>query len=105
LQVAQALIRSPRDGALRGLFHMAGGGDANWADLAKATFLAAEAFGRRPVAVRAIASAQYPTPAPRPANSRLDCSKLARTYAVALPDWRPSLDLCVARALNGDAKG
>lgn len=105
LRVAQALIRSPREMELRGLFHIVGGGDATWADLAKATFRAAEAFGRGPVAVRGVPSAQYPTPARRPVNSRLDCAKLLRTYAIALPDWRHSLDLCVARLLGGEAKG
>ncbi len=41
--------------------------------------------------MNAITTAEYPTPAKRPANSRLDCSKLARVFGVQLPDWQPSL--------------
>ena len=51
--------------------------------------------------VRRIATADYPTPARRPANSRLDNSKLERVYGVALPDWRVSLKSTIARLLDG----
>jgi dTDP-4-dehydrorhamnose reductase len=47
--------------------------------------------GRKLARLVAIPSSEYPTPAARPRNSRLDCSKLARTFAVRLPDWRDSL--------------
>ena len=79
---------------------MTGAGEASWADFAEAIFAAAERRGRNPVRVRRITTADYPTPAKRPANSRLDCGKLARVYGVALPHWRPSLDACVARLLS-----
>jgi dTDP-4-dehydrorhamnose reductase len=52
------------------------------------------------VRVRRIVTADYPTPARRPANSRLDNSKLARTHGIALPHWRASLDVCVDRLLD-----
>jgi len=42
--------------------------------------------------VRNINTADYPTPASRPANSRLDCSLIARVHGITLPDWRTSLD-------------
>ena len=106
LDIADALIKIARrltaDASqdLRGVFHMTGAGEATWADFAEAIFAAAERHGRKPVRVRRIATADYPTPARRPANSRLDCGKLARAYGVALPDWRASLEDCVARLLS-----
>ncbi len=44
----------------------------------------------------------YPTRAKRPANSRLDCTKLAGTFGVTQPDWRDGVKLCVARLLKGE---
>ena len=61
---------------LRGVFHLAGSGEATWADVAEQTFAVAERLGRKPVRVKRIATADYPTPARRPANSRLDTAKL-----------------------------
>jgi dTDP-4-dehydrorhamnose reductase len=42
--------------------------------------------------VKAIATADYPTQAVRPANSRLNCALIERLHGVALPDWRTSLE-------------
>lgn len=86
--------------SLRGVFHLTGAGEASWADVAQATFDAAERLGHRPVRVTRISTAEYPTPAPRPANSRLDTSKLAARYGLSLPPWRQSLENCVARLLQ-----
>jgi len=93
-------LRSDPAPDLRGVFHMTGAGEASWAEFAEAIFAAAEFCGRKPVCVKRITTADYPTLAKRPANSRLDCGKLARLYGVALPYWRPSLDACVARLLS-----
>ena len=90
--------------AAPGIFHMTGSGEASWADLAEAIFAASAAHGGPSAKVRRITTADYPTPAPRPANSRLDCSKLARTYGLSLPDWRPSLAAVVARLIQENAK-
>jgi dTDP-4-dehydrorhamnose reductase len=98
--IAEKLGEQPRDIALYGTFHMTGAGATNWADFAAAVFEEAAARGRRPVAIEPIATAQYPTPAARPANSRLDVAKISQTYGVALPDWRPSVRACVARLLS-----
>jgi dTDP-4-dehydrorhamnose reductase len=68
--------------------------------MAEAVFSAARAQGRRPVRVRRIATADYPTPARRPANSRLDNAKLEASYGIALPQWRQSLDPCVRRLVE-----
>jgi dTDP-4-dehydrorhamnose reductase len=45
-----------------------------------------------PENIRPIATADYPTPAKRPANSRLDTSKLRETFGLRLLDWREGLD-------------
>ena len=76
LDIADALLaiaaRLAEDASpdLRGVFHMTGQGEATWADVAEATFAAAERHGRKPVRVRRIGTLDYPTPAKRPANSR-----------------------------------
>ncbi len=79
-----------------GVFHAAGTGETTWHGLAVATFEEAARHGRRMPTVNAIATADWPTPAARPADSRLDCSKLERTFGVRLPAWRPSLARTVA---------
>lgn len=101
LSVAAGLVARPGDGPLRGVFHAAGGGEASWADLARAVFAVSRAIGGPAAAVRAIGTADYPTPARRPANSRLDCGLLAQRHGVALPPWRDSLGPCVAALLAG----
>jgi dTDP-4-dehydrorhamnose reductase len=91
IQVAANLISDTRP-ELRGVFHMTAPGEASWADFAEAIFAASAARGGPSASVRHIGTADYPTPATRPANSRLDCGKIARVHGVTLPDWRMSLD-------------
>ncbi|OAN55680.1 dTDP-4-dehydrorhamnose reductase [Sphingobium sp. TCM1] len=90
-QVATNLVAdsSPE---LRGVFHMTAQGEGSWADFAEAIFAASAARGGPSATVRRIGTADYPTPATRPANSRLDCGRIARLHGVALPDWHTSLD-------------
>ena len=98
--VARNLVARPGDAGLRGIFHMAAEGEAAWADVAEAIFAERERLGGSPVRVRRIATADYPTPARRPANSRLDCGKLSARHGVRLPKWRDSLTTCVERLLE-----
>ena len=84
-------------------FHMAAAGTATWADFATAIFAASAACGGPSSRVVPIASAEYQTPARRPANSRLDCAKIARVHGVSLPSWQPSLTACVRRILEQGA--
>lgn len=74
-----------------GVFHAAGGGSTTWHGLACAVFEEAARHGARIPQVDPITTAEYPTKAQRPANSRLDCGKLAAVFGVRLPPWRPSL--------------
>ena len=45
-----------------------------------------------PEAINPIATCEYPTPARRPANSRLDCAKLESEFGLQMPDWQPYLE-------------
>jgi dTDP-4-dehydrorhamnose reductase len=89
----------------RGTFHLVGTGEATWAEFAQTALDHAVEFGRSPVRVRGITTQEYPTPARRPMNSRLDTSKLSQTFGVKLPDWRESVRACVGRLLNEADKG
>lgn len=97
LDIAQALLvaagrlRESSDPALRGVFHMAATGEASWAEFAEEIFRLSEGYDRTSVRVRPITTAEYPTLARRPANSRLSTGKLERAYGLKLPEWRVSL--------------
>jgi dTDP-4-dehydrorhamnose reductase len=100
LAIAGTLEQRPHDAALYGVFHMTGSGETHWAEFAEVVFAEAFKYGRLPVKVAPIATAEYPTPAARPANSRLDIGKIARVYGVKPPHWRRSVEDCVRRILN-----
>lgn len=96
LMVSENLVES--DGALlRGIFHMTASGEASWADFARGIFAASAAQGGPSARVKSIATADYPTQAIRPANSRLNCDLIERLHGVAMPDWQASLEAMVTR--------
>ena len=74
-----------------GVFHAAGTGATSWHGLATAVFEEAAPFGHPVPRVDAITTADWPTPAQRPQDSRLDCDRLEAVFGVRLPDWRTSL--------------
>ena len=86
----------------RGIFHMTASGEASWADFASAIFRASAALDGPVAKVRPVSTAEYPTRARRPANSRLDTSRLAAVHSVRLPDWQSSLPAVVQRVMVGD---
>ena len=103
LSVAASLLDSDA-ASLRGTFHMTGTGAASWADFATEIFAASARHGGRSAIVGRIPSSAFPTPVRRPANSRLDCGKLERTYGIRLGDWRKAAAETVARLCRaGDA--
>ena len=82
-------------GRVSGVYHAGGSGETTWFGFASA---AVEALKRREPAanlarVEAISTADYPTPARRPANSRLNCAKLERVFGWRMMDWRESLEV------------
>lgn len=100
LGIASRLLTDGEDRAPGGIYHVAGSGETTWHGLAVEVFRCSAALGGPAAAVRPITTADYPTPAARPANSVLDCSKLARDYAIALPDWRLGVEECVRRLIG-----
>jgi dTDP-4-dehydrorhamnose reductase len=92
LAIARLIETDGWDDARSGVFHAAGTGETTWHGLAKAVFENASRHGAKtPSSVAAITTAEYPTPARRPANSRLDCTRLAQVFGLRLPDWQDSL--------------
>jgi len=85
---------------LRGVFHLAGSGETNWAEFARNILSILEEKTGRRVTVRDIATADYPTAAKRPANSRLCCDKLKRLYGVSMPEWQVSTRAIVTKLLE-----
>jgi dTDP-4-dehydrorhamnose reductase len=100
ISVGSNLLARPDETDLRGIFHMTGSGFATWADFATEIFQQSARFGGPAARVRPITTADYPTPAKRPTNSRIDGSKLARIHGVTLPVWQTSLELCVRRLIE-----
>lgn len=84
LTMARLLRSNP---ALSGTYHFSGAPDTTWSDFARVIF---DLAGRK-VEVVDIATADYPTAAQRPLNSRLDCTTTTATFGVARPDWRAGL--------------
>jgi dTDP-4-dehydrorhamnose reductase len=84
------------DASLQGLFHLAGADDTVWADLAERVFEETKRqTGRRPVLER-ITTPDYPTPAKRPQNSRLEIAKLKAAADWTPRPWRETVDSCIA---------
>lgn len=95
LHVASRLAAAPR---LSGTYHFSADGATTWHGFAECIVAAAAPItGRRP-GVTPIATADYPTPAKRPANSRLDCSLFAQTFGLKPRPWREAVQ-ATTRAL------
>jgi dTDP-4-dehydrorhamnose reductase len=84
-----------------GIFHYAGAPAVSWAEFAEAIF-ARSGWAELPK-VTAIATADWPTKAVRPANSVLDCGKIRAAFALAQPDWRASLDAVIGELAEAGA--
>lgn len=91
-QALHRVLHTPQDDACSGLYHLTAQGSTSWHGYAQHVIAWATERGMAlrcgPDAVQPISTAEYPVPAPRPANSRLDCSKLQNTFDLVLPDWR-----------------
>jgi len=82
--IARQLAQDP---SKSGTYHFSGAPDVSWADFARAIFAQAGLT----CAVTDIASSDYPTPAQRPLNSRLDCRATQAAFGLSRPDWRKTL--------------
>ncbi|MBW0365442.1 dTDP-4-dehydrorhamnose reductase [Ensifer adhaerens] len=97
--IAKNLLASDEQ-ALRGTFHLAGTGDASWADLAEEILALSQELGGPSAKVNRILATDYPTAAARPSNSRLNCSKIARHHGISLPYWKSSIEATVRRVIQ-----
>jgi dTDP-4-dehydrorhamnose reductase len=86
LQMAEQLIA---DLSKSGTYHFSGAPDVSWADFARAIF---EQAGKA-VTVTPIPTTDYPTPAKRPLNSRIDCSATQQVFGIARANWRDGLNM------------
>lgn len=93
------------DESKSGTYHLTNAGYTSWHGFAQAILREHEALRdlRHWPALKisasnieAISTAEYPTSAPRPANSRMDCAKLCKVFSQVVPDWRDALSLSMA---------
>jgi len=89
VEIAAQLVTTP---SLTGTYHFAGTPDVSWADFARAIFAGAG----QSMTVEDISTQDYPTPAKRPPNSRLDCASLERAFGIKRPDWRAGVQQILA---------
>lgn len=89
LAIAERMIEDAD--APTGTYHFVNDGEATWCEFARAIFTAAQARGLATPTVHPIPSSAYPTPARRPANSRLSTEKLRRDYGIAPRPWPAAL--------------
>jgi dTDP-4-dehydrorhamnose reductase len=107
LQIAERSLTDDRR-MVAGIFHLTGEEIATWHGFAEAIFDGLSRRGLRTPRLEAITTAEYPTAARRPRNSRLDSSKAERVFGIRLPAWRHSLETCLDQLVgegDTDAEG
>lgn len=96
-----ALLGRRRGGNwMSGTWHLGGSGETSWAGLAAHALATSGRLGGPTATVRPIATADYPTRAARPANSRINSDAFAADFGYRTPDWRQSVDQVVERLLT-----
>jgi dTDP-4-dehydrorhamnose reductase len=97
ITIAAVLEREGWRESCGGVFHVAGTGFTSWHGFASAIFREASLHGLAAPEVEAIGTADWPTPARRPADSRLDCGRLEQVFGIRLPAW----ELSLAKTVDG----
>lgn len=80
-----------------GTYHLTNQGDTTWAGFAEAIFAQAATIGRRGARVRPITTAEYPTPARRPAYSVMSNQRITEAFGIQLLPWQDALRRCIAK--------
>ena len=83
----------------QGIFHATNQGATSWYGFAEAIFEATAAHGEATPSITPITTADWPTPVRRPADSRLDCSRLKRVFGISLPPWQDATRRIMAAML------
>jgi dTDP-4-dehydrorhamnose reductase len=99
LRIAKRMLDAPGDRSLRGVFHVVAPDSATWCEFAREIMALSSLSGGPSATIVPITTAEYPTPAERPRNSRLDCSKAHATFGVELPRRAESLRKCLKKIL------
>ncbi|MGE5271302.1 MAG: dTDP-4-dehydrorhamnose reductase, partial [Thiohalocapsa sp.] len=86
-----------------GTYHFAGAGAVSWHGFAEAIFEAARPWRGEPPRIEAITTAEYPTPARRPANSVLDCQRIGAAFRIVPRPWQQAVAEAVAEIHRGSA--
>ncbi|WP_270935696.1 dTDP-4-dehydrorhamnose reductase [Falsiroseomonas oryzae] len=94
-RMAPRLLAAPAGDAAFGLFHLSGAPHTTWHGFTAEILEQAARRGHPKPRLMPIATADYPTKARRPADGRLDCSKIGRVHGIAPADWRVSLARCL----------
>jgi dTDP-4-dehydrorhamnose reductase len=79
-----------------GVYHLTALGETSWFGFANAIAAHLRSQGKNVATLQPIPSSSYPTPAQRPLNSRLDCSRLQHDWQLQLPTWQSALEQCLA---------
>lgn len=99
LAIAAIIERDGWKDRYKGIYHATGTGTTSWYGLANAVFALAAHYGVSSPEVDAITTADWPTPARRPADSRLDVHKLESVFGITLPQWEQSLAVTIQTLL------
>jgi dTDP-4-dehydrorhamnose reductase len=100
LRIAKTIAADARPESY-GIFHLAGEGSTSWAGFARQVFAESASLEGPSAEVEEIATADYPTKARRPQNSRLSCEKLLAVCGWRPPAWQDSCRAVVARLVEG----
>jgi dTDP-4-dehydrorhamnose reductase len=102
--IAQVTTLAIHGNLVKGLYHLAPKGETSWHGFAQEIFRLAQKNGEQlamgPKNSYPIPTSDYPTPATRPLNSRLDVSKLEQALSIQLPDWKSQLDQTLSEYLG-----
>jgi dTDP-4-dehydrorhamnose reductase len=102
--IAQVTTQAIHSELEKGLYHLAPRGETSWQGFAQEIFRMAQQAGQQltmgPENAHPIPTSDYPTPAPRPLNSRMDVTKLEKNLNIQLPTWQSQLALTLSEYLE-----